>query len=138
MNRQDLQNLSSLRVEEARTLVNDGYYSGAYYLLGHAVECALKACIATQVHEYDFSDLKRARNGHSHDLEQLVKEAGLEAALRNDVQSNLSFASKWLMAKQWRVETRYQFGVSKAGRQDFLTAVKDGSSGVLQWITMRW
>lgn len=138
LNRQDLQNLSGIRVEEAETLLDRGYYSGAYYLLGYAVECALKACVAKGVREYDFPDLRRVRNSHSHDLQQLVKEAGLEAALQNEAQNNPSFAQKWLLTQQWNVESRYQSGVSRENCQDFHAAVTDSGSGVLQWIMMRW
>jgi hypothetical protein len=46
MNRNDLQNLSRLREKEAKVLLDNGCFAGAYYLLGYAVECALKACIA--------------------------------------------------------------------------------------------
>lgn len=138
MNRQDLQNLSALRVEEARILLDNGYYSGAYYLLGYAVECALKACIASQVREHDFPDLRRARNRHSHDLQQLVKEAGLEAALRDEVQSNSLFALNWSIVQQWDVDFRYQLDVPRTICQDFLAAVTDDENGTLQWIRMRW
>ena len=54
MNRDDLQRISKLRVEEARDLRNKDFYSGAYYLLDYAVECALKACIAKQIVKYSF------------------------------------------------------------------------------------
>ena len=51
LNRDNLQRVSDLRAEEARLLLDNGHYPGAYYLLGYAVECALKACIAKQVRE---------------------------------------------------------------------------------------
>ena len=138
MNRQDLQNLCLIRVEEARILLDSGYYSGAYYLLGYAVECALKACIAKQVQQYDFPDLRRVRSSHSHDLQQLVREAGLEAALREEVRDNPSFARAWLLTHEWNVESRYQSTVSRADCQNFHAAVTDNGSGFLQWIMMRW
>jgi HEPN domain-containing protein len=46
MNRADLQQLAELRITEAKVLLDNGFYAGAYYLAGYAVECALKACIA--------------------------------------------------------------------------------------------
>jgi hypothetical protein len=46
MNRNDFQKISRLRVKEAKALLDNGYPAGAYYLMGYAVECALKACIA--------------------------------------------------------------------------------------------
>ena len=55
MNRTDLQKLSNARIREARILFAAGEYSGAYYLAGYAVECALKACIAKSVKRHDFA-----------------------------------------------------------------------------------
>ena len=42
----DLQDLAELRIKEARILLDAGSYPGAFYLAGYSVECALKACIA--------------------------------------------------------------------------------------------
>jgi len=39
MNRVDLQKLSRIRVKEAKVLLDNGYFNGAYYLLGYSVEC---------------------------------------------------------------------------------------------------
>ena len=54
MNRQDLQNLALTRLEEVEVLLNNHKYSGAYYLSGYVIECALKACIAKQTQEFDY------------------------------------------------------------------------------------
>ncbi len=48
MNRSDFQRLTRLRLDEAKVLLANERYQGAYYLIGYAVECALKACIAKQ------------------------------------------------------------------------------------------
>jgi HEPN domain-containing protein len=47
MHRNDLMRLSRLRIREARVLLEAGEFPGAYYLAGYAVECALKACVAS-------------------------------------------------------------------------------------------
>lgn len=54
MNRQELQAIALLRIEEAQHLLSGKHYSGAYYLAGYAVECGLKACLAKSTREYDF------------------------------------------------------------------------------------
>jgi HEPN domain-containing protein len=66
MNRADFQKLTQLRLAEAKVLLDSNRYEGAYYLMGYAVECALKSCIAKQTKEYDFPakdsrDLLRTR-----------------------------------------------------------------------------
>jgi hypothetical protein len=58
MNRADLQALADLRVKEATILLDANCFEGAYYLLGYAIECALKACIAKQIKQHDFPDLQ--------------------------------------------------------------------------------
>src|SRR5262249_10273775 len=63
MTRADLQQLSRLRRREARVLLDAGHSAGAYYLVGYAVECALKACIARSTRRYDFpEDLDEAQS----------------------------------------------------------------------------
>ena len=51
MNRSDLQLLSEGRVEDAEALLEAGRWAAAYYLLGYAVECGLKACAARQLRQ---------------------------------------------------------------------------------------
>ena len=70
MNRLDLQQLSDLRIGEAKALLAQGFPEGAYYLAGYSVECALKACIARRTREHDFPD-KSTRPGNT-----MVDEAG--------------------------------------------------------------
>jgi len=66
MNRLTLQRLSRLRLKEARVLLREGMYPGAYYMAGYVVECALKACIAKQTSRHDFPDKQRAFDCHTH------------------------------------------------------------------------
>ncbi|WP_367997183.1 HEPN domain-containing protein [Planktothrix pseudagardhii] len=61
MNRQDFQDLAETRRKEAKVLLDNHQYSGAYYLSGYVIECALKACIAKKTRKYDFPDLKSVR-----------------------------------------------------------------------------
>jgi len=43
VNRNDFQDLARTRIREAQALFGSGEYSGAYYLIGYAVECALES-----------------------------------------------------------------------------------------------
>ena len=72
MNRKNLQTLTELRLKEAKVLLDQGFQDGAYYLLGYAVECALKSCIAKQFREYDFPDKKLVLDSHTHELSKLL------------------------------------------------------------------
>lgn len=62
MNRAELKQLSMDRVGDAEILLANGRWAAAYYLLGYAVETALKACILKFVEETGviFSDKKFA------------------------------------------------------------------------------
>jgi HEPN domain-containing protein len=51
VNRAELRQLASDRIEDARILLAGGRWSAAYYLLGYAVETGLKACILKLVEE---------------------------------------------------------------------------------------
>lgn len=64
MNRAEFQQLSRLRLREARALMSGGHYQGAYYLSGYAVECALKACICKQFGRYEFPDRKLVNDSY--------------------------------------------------------------------------
>jgi len=68
MNRHDLRELALIRLREARVLLKNGNYEGAYYLCGYVVECGLKACIAKQTRRYDFPDKKTVDESYTHDL----------------------------------------------------------------------
>ncbi len=62
MNRKDLQSLADERLGDAKVLLASNRYGGAYYLVGYAVECGLKACIAKLTQAEDFYDKTLARN----------------------------------------------------------------------------
>jgi HEPN domain-containing protein len=137
MNRILLQKLASVRVHEARTLLMAGHYPGAYYLIGYAVECALKACISKQVKQYDFPDKKLAEKAYTHALEQLVKTAGLERDFIEDRQKNPELDLNWTVVKDWKETARYDPNISSQPANDLYSACT-GANGVLPWIIKRW
>jgi len=134
MVRRDFQNLSVLRVREARRLANAGLYDGAYYLGGVAIECALKSAIARSTQRYEFPDLERTRSAYTHNLDTLLKLAGLQTRLDA---SEPHVKEAWARAKSWKIETRYQSGRAAAEVLEFLDAVA-GRRGVLRWLKQYW
>ncbi|MCI0704067.1 MAG: DNA-binding protein, partial [Planctomycetia bacterium] len=81
MTRSDFQQLAQVRINEAAVLLAASKWDGAYYLAGYAVECALKACIAKLTKAEDFPPKKKVvEDCYSHDLNTLLKAAGLTAA----------------------------------------------------------
>ena len=137
MNRADLQEISSLRVEEARVLLRNGYYSGAYYLIGYAVECALKACIAKQIRRYDFPDRKLVNDSYTHDLERLLGVSGLKEELDSESAGNQALEENWSIVKDWSEQSRYRSDIPENEARDLFSAVTVRRNGVLSWL-MRW
>lgn len=131
MNRSNFQRISRLRVEEARVLLDNGHYAGAYYILGYAVECALKACIAKQTRRYDFPDRKTVRDSYIHDLDSLHRTAGLREQLQRESQINPSLEANWAIVKQWSEQSRYEVNIRENTVRDFYSAVTMRKKGVL-------
>ena len=97
-------------------------------MLGYALDCAIKACIAKQVKEYDFPDKNLANASYTHKLVDLLGVAGLKQKLQEMLNSNEDFKLNWAVAKEWSENSRY----------DFFDAVTNNKSGVLIWIKSWW
>ena len=139
MNRSDFQTLAEMRIKEALALLENQCYEGAYYLAGYAVECALKACIARNTNQYDFPPDRNTINRiYSHNLDWLVREAGLEDAHQERVQSNLIFAEYWKIVVRWSEASRYETSVTMPEAAELYLAITDLDDGVLTWLNQLW
>ena len=138
MNRTDLQRLARLREQEAKVLLDNGCFAGAYYLLGYAVECALKACIAKQIRRYDFPDRRLVNDSYTHDLEKLLNVSGMKSAMQSETQTNPNLAVNWTIVKDWSEQSRYSNNISEIMARNFFSAVTEKGSGVLLWLRKRW
>lgn len=136
MNRKDFQNLALERLKDAQALLKNRRYSGAYYMAGYAVECALKASIAAQTKEFDFPP-KDAAKLYTHDLEKLLDSAGLKSELRTARGRSPIFDAYWSAVKDWSEDARYEERSHRQAR-DMLAAVTDRRHGVLQWLRRHW
>lgn len=128
--------MTRVRLRESRVLLRAGEPSGAYYLAGYALECALKACIARQTRRHDFPQLDLARGAYTHDPTVLVRVAGLERSLRA-AQRDPSFWVNWNIARDWTVDSRYEVHGSEEAR-DLLSAITAPRHGVLSWVRQHW
>lgn len=138
MRRVDLQEISRLRVKEARLLLMNGHYPGAYYLLGYAVECAFKACIAKQIKQYDFPDRKLIDDSYTHDLEKLLSISGLKIKLTNEFMNNPKLEVNWAIVKDWSEQSRYTVEITKPMAKDLYSAIVSRNYGVLTWLKKLW
>lgn len=126
-----------MRLKEAQALLRARQYAGAYYLAGYAIECALKACIAKQTKEQDFPDRKTVNDSYSHDLEKLVKVAGLREALDESARRDHAFRVNWNVVKDWSPDSRYD-SRKRRDAEDIHQSMNDRRHGVMQWIRERW
>jgi HEPN domain-containing protein len=137
VDRRDLQELSKVRLKEAKALMELGLYDGAYYLAGYAVECALKACIAKATSRGEFPDKKRVDLSHSHDLLQLIKVAGQKDEHHERIQGDLVFETNWEIVNYWSEQSRYRRNTRESA-QALVSAVSAGRHGVISWIKQHW
>ena len=137
MNRAELQKLSNTRIREAKILFAAGEHSGAYYLAGYAVECALKACIAKGVQRYDFPDKSLAQESYSHDLVKLVRLADLDSELTSSAGASPRLDASWNLTKSWTEKSRYSVQ-TKNEAEAIIDAIARRNDGVLAWIKRRW
>ena len=100
--------MSRIRLSEARALLKAGFPSGAYYLAGYSLECALKACIAKRTKRYDFPDRKMVHRSYTHNLQELMNTAGFEEEFRADAQYIHALGVNWNIVQLWSEESRYR------------------------------
>lgn len=135
MNRTDLQTLAEERLGDARVLFSNGRFGAAYYVVGYAVECGLKACIAKLTKAEDFYDKTLAKNIFKHDLEELANYARFDVKQLSAKDSD--FAANWAQVKDWSEESRYE-GHSQIEAEQMIKAVADPDHGVIQCIRQYW
>jgi HEPN domain-containing protein len=124
-------------LREAKVLLANREYSGAYYLAGYVVECALKACIARQTKRYEFPDRRRADKSWVHDLEKLLGATQMQALLEAESKSKPRLSDNWDVVKDWNEASRYKTW-NQQDAEDLVRAVSENEYGVLPWLKHHW
>lgn len=136
--RADFQALCEIRLREAADLLASGRYEGAYYLVGYAVECALKACISGKAQAHQFPPRpETVRSMYSHSLSDLLRLAGLEKVFEVAGKADIRLNIYWTVVKDWSEESRYALPLQPEAEQLY-TAIADPTHGVLQWLRQHW
>jgi hypothetical protein len=112
-------------------------YSGAYYLAGYSIECALKACIAKDTQKFDFPDKARVLSSYVHKSAELMSAANLANLFQQARQANPSLQASWDVVNNWSEQSRYSIW-SRADANAMIVAVGDRQDGVLPWIKLHW
>jgi hypothetical protein len=115
-----------------------GAFKPPYYLCGYAIEYALKACISRKVREFDFPDRKLVNDSYVHDVEKLLKVAGIERLLEEEETQNELFAKNWRIVQDWSEASRYDVSITPATASELFLAVTHETNGVLAWLKKWW
>jgi HEPN domain-containing protein len=133
------QKLAQLRLDEAKILLRDNQPSGAYYLAGYTVECALKAIIAKQFRGDEIPDRALVNRVYTHDLSELLRLAGLESELDVARRGNSELDRRWSIIKNWTEQARYSIWTNGDASSMIDGVAGDGrAEGLFQWLTARW
>ena len=129
--------MAQAKIDDAILLLQHGRNSNAYYLAGYAIELGLKACIAAQVNAETIPDKEFIKRILNHDFMTLVGLAGLAIQLKEKKDGDPPFATNWAIVSEWEPDARYETK-DTASAQLMVGAVRDPTSGVLQWIKAFW
>jgi HEPN domain-containing protein len=136
--RAEFQEMAEQRLEEAKFLLDQAKWNGAYYLAGYAVELALKACIIKMLLNKDaFPEKDFSRNCYTHSVERLVGLADLETARITATDADPDLLANWSLARDWSEEKRYH-RIDRTEAEELYTAIADRAHGVLPWIKTHW
>jgi HEPN domain-containing protein len=138
LNRNKLQILADSRLKEAEVLLENGYWTGAYYMTGLAVECALKAYLARAVEQYDFPVRSFVNRAYTHKLKELAQlDSVLWEELQKEISGDVKLKSNWNTVLLWNDENRYEM-VEELQAKSLYAATTDPGCGVMEWIRRRW
>ena len=129
--------MALIRLKDARVLLRNGNYDGAYYLSGYCIECALKACIANKTKEDDFPP-RETKKIWTHDLGDLLDSAGLKTEFSEVTQRDFLFEANWAIVKDWSESSRYENVHDRRRAELMLDAITNPQNGILQWLKKYW
>lgn len=139
MKREEFKQIAELRIEEAKTLLQNGLYSGAYYLAGYALECSIKACLAKQISEHNIPEKKFINDIYTHDLRKLIKfdEELNESFERFERENDPEFTINWAIVKDWSEQSRYKM-YDENQAKELINAILNDNGGILPWVQQYW
>jgi hypothetical protein len=138
MTRAELQRLARERLRDAKVLLAERRWAGAYYMAGYAVEFGLKACIIAYLMRMDqFPEKRFSEQCWTHNLVQLVALADLKAVLDVAATADPDLSSHWGVGRNWKESSRY-LRKSKAEALRLYHAIADKKHRVFRWIMSHW
>jgi hypothetical protein len=144
MIRQDFQQISLVRLEDSKALLDKNQYDGCCYLAGYSIELALKAATCRLMERDDFFTLARpetARAFKIHNLKELIVLAGLWQKFEDLSATEPLIDSNWAVILnniKWSEQLRYEIGFTQAQAIDMVEAIDHPTNGILKWIKNYW
>lgn len=134
-----LQQLAKLRLDEAKLLADGKQFSGAYYIAGYAIECAIKALIATQFREHEIPDKSLVDKIYTHNLAALMGLSGVGESFDAACEADPELNRRWVIVKNWSEQARYSVW-TEAQALAMIDAIDgDGKTrGLFLWLSARW
>lgn len=139
MTREEFKNIAEIRIREAQVLLDQGLNSGAYYLAGYALECAIKACLSKQILQHNIPEKKFILDIYTHDLQKLIRfDDELSASFNERKQlADNDFITNWSIVKDWSEQSRYKtYNENEA--KELIEAITKEEGGILPWIQQYW
>jgi len=87
---------------------------------------------------YEFPSRHTVNESHTHDLEKLLRLAGLERALAQDTRTRATLGLNWDTVKDWTAQTRYDVAMDMRRARDLYRAITGRRDGVLPWVRRYW
>lgn len=100
--------IAALRLEEAKLLWRNKQPSGAYYLAGYAIECAMKARIAGQFRANEIPDRGLINRIYTHNLAELLDLAGLKSTFDAAIRADVLLGERWAIVRDWSEQACYE------------------------------
>jgi hypothetical protein len=137
LNKNDLQRLAEMRLEDSVLLLRNNKASSAYYLSGYAVELAIKASAAKLFQNDAIPDKNLINALYSHNLEQLMATSGLLPQLNAAIRKDSVFGANWGIVTKWNEASRYRIWDPIAATS-LINAIIDKDHGVFSWVKSHW
>jgi hypothetical protein len=139
VNQIQLRTQANDRIADAVVLMAGGRWSFAYYVVGYAVECALKSCVLARMTHTGgvFQDKKFAEKCFTHNFNELVKLAELTTELNAHLAANPAFVGNWGTAGLWTETSRYE-SKAQSEAEALYNAITNVPDGVLMWTQSYW
>jgi hypothetical protein len=144
MIRHNFQQISLIRLDDAKALLDKNQFDGCCYLAGYSIELALKAATCRLMERDDFFTLAKAETVRAfkiHNLRELIILAGLWQKFEDLSVTEPLIDSNWAVILnniKWSEQIRYEMGFTQKQATSMVEAIDHPTNGILKWIKNYW